>query len=65
VRLANHDESNREDQRHIQAKKCPALSLGIFRRKDRFSLEVTPKEIMPKFALTYCFLLDKYAEHKV
>jgi hypothetical protein len=65
VRLGNHDESNREDQRHVEAKKCPALTSGIFRRKDRFTLKVTSKEIMPKSALTYYFLLHKQAVHKL
>jgi hypothetical protein len=56
VHLGNHDESNREDRRHIQAKKYPALTSGIFRRKDRFTLKVTSKEFKLKSALTYYFL---------
>jgi hypothetical protein len=56
VLLGNHDELNREDQRHIQEKKCPALTSGIFRRKDGFTFKVTSKEITLKSAMTYYFL---------
>jgi hypothetical protein len=54
--LGNHGESNRQDQRHIQAKKYSALKSGIFRRKDRFALKIILKEITLKSALTYYFL---------
>jgi hypothetical protein len=56
VSFGNHDESNRQDQRHIQRKKYPALKSGIFRRKARFTLKVASKEITLNSALTYYFL---------
>jgi hypothetical protein len=57
--LGNHDDSNRPEERHIQANKYPALTTEIIRRKVGFTRKVVSKEITLKSALISSY---KHAE---